>query len=53
MTQVGGLDVLLAWAIFVVLLLVLGHFLLGPHSDPIDEASRSTSEETGEPPDGR
>lgn len=52
MTQVGGLDLLLAWGIFVLLLVVLGRFLLRPHTDPIDEASRTTSEETGEPPDG-
>lgn len=53
MTQVGGLDLLLAWGIFVLLLAVLGWFLLRVHTDPIDEASRSTSDETGGPPDGR
>jgi hypothetical protein len=51
MTQVGGLDVLLAWAMFVVLLLVLGWFVLRQHADPIDEASRSTTEATGGAPD--
>lgn len=52
MTQVGGLDVLLAWAMFVLLLLVLGWFVLRRHADPIDEASRTTSEATVEPPEG-
>lgn len=51
MTQVGGLDVLLAWAMFVLLLVVLAWFVLRRHVDPIDEATRSTSEVTGEPPD--
>lgn len=53
MTQVGGLDVLLAWVLFAVLLGVLAWFVLRRHPDPIDEASRSTSDETGEPPEGR
>jgi HAMP domain-containing protein len=56
MTQVGGLDVLLAWVLFGLLLLVLAWFVLRRHVDPIDEAARSTSEATGEatgePPDG-
>jgi hypothetical protein len=52
MTQVGGLDLLLAWAMFAVLLGVLAWFLLRFHVDPIDEASRSTSDETPGHPDG-
>ena len=51
MTQVGGLDLLLAWGIFVLLLVVLARLLLRPHTDPIDEASRSTGDQTAGPRD--
>jgi len=51
-TQVGGLDLLLAWGMFVLLVAVLVWFLLRPDTDPIDEAARSTSDETPPSPRG-
>jgi hypothetical protein len=40
MTQTGGFVFLFAWLIFAVLIAVLASFLLGPHSDPEEEAQR-------------
>jgi hypothetical protein len=42
MTDTNGLDILIAWAIFVALLSVLGALLLRSRTDPIDEARRRT-----------
>jgi hypothetical protein len=37
MTQTGGLTILLAWAIFGVLLAVLAYFLLRHKPDPMQD----------------
>lgn len=42
MTDNNGLDVLIAWSIFGVFLIVLAAFVLRGHPDPIDEANRRT-----------
>jgi hypothetical protein len=42
MTDTNGLDVLIAWAVFVALLSVLGFFVLRSRVDPVDEAKRRT-----------
>jgi len=42
MTDTNGLDILIAWAIFLFLLSVLGVLVLRSHTDPVDEASRRT-----------
>ncbi len=46
MTTTGGLDVLIAWAIFAALLVALGYFLLRPHPDPTSEAERTAPPDT-------
>ncbi len=53
MTQTAGLDVLIAWAVFLALLGILAWFLMGPHPDPNEVARRSAAEEDGRasPPD--
>jgi hypothetical protein len=50
-TQTGGLDVLLAWALFSAILAVLGYFLLRDRKDPMDEITAATADEW-EPPGG-
>jgi hypothetical protein len=41
-TDTNGLDILIAWAVFTALLLVLGALVLRGRADPIDEANRNT-----------
>jgi hypothetical protein len=41
-TDTNGLDILIAWAVFLALLSVLGVFVLRSHTDPVDEAKRRT-----------
>ena len=40
MTDTNGLDILIAWSVFIALLVLLGAFVLRGRSDPIDEAGR-------------
>jgi hypothetical protein len=42
MTDTNGLDILIAWAVFVALLSVLGALVLRSRTDPFDEAKRMT-----------
>jgi hypothetical protein len=42
MTDTNGLDILIAWAVFVFLLSVLGALLLRSRTDSVDEAKRRT-----------
>jgi hypothetical protein len=42
MTDTNGLDILIAWAVFIALLTVLGALVLRSRTDPIDEARRRT-----------
>ncbi len=49
MTETGGLAVLFAWLIFAALLAVLAFFLLGPASNPDDEAERQPDEPASGP----
>jgi hypothetical protein len=44
MTQTGGLVVLLAWAIFGVILAVGAYFVLRPAKDPLDDISAPTAD---------
>jgi hypothetical protein len=46
MTQTGGLDLLFAWLIFAGLLVVLAALVLRHHPDVMDEARRTTTDET-------
>lgn len=46
MTDNNGLDVLIAWAIFVALLLVLAGFVLHAHHDPLDEVEKARDDDT-------
>jgi hypothetical protein len=41
-TDTNGLDILIAWAAFIALLIILAVFILRGHADPIDEAARNT-----------
>jgi hypothetical protein len=50
MTDTNGLDVLIAWAIFVALLSVLGALVLRSRTDPVDEAKRGTDGSQAEEP---
>ena len=44
MTDNNGLDVLIAWSIFVVLLLVLLAFLLHTNIDPLEEVQSAADD---------
>jgi hypothetical protein len=50
MTDTNGLDVLIAWAVFVALLCVLGALVLRSRTDPVDEAKRRTDGSRAEDP---
>jgi hypothetical protein len=50
MTDTNGLDILIAWAVFLVLLCVLGALVLRSRTDPIDEARRRTDGSRAEDP---
>jgi hypothetical protein len=43
-TQVGGLDLLVAWLLYGALLALLGYFVLRPHTDPRREVKRRTDD---------
>jgi hypothetical protein len=43
MIQTGGFDLLIAWSIFVVLLLILAGFILRVRTDVFAETTRSTT----------
>lgn len=53
MTDTNGLDILIAWAVFTALLIVLGFFVLRSRTDPVDEAKRRTDGSHIEDPPGR
>jgi hypothetical protein len=40
MTDTNGLDILIAWSVFLALLVLLGAFVLRGRTDPLDEARR-------------
>jgi hypothetical protein len=42
MTDTNGLDILIAWSLFLALLMLLGVFVLGARTDPVEEAKRGT-----------
>ena len=42
MTDTNGLDILIAWFVFMALLTLLGAFVLRGRTDPVDEAKRRT-----------
>jgi hypothetical protein len=50
MTDTNGLDILIAWAVFLALLSVLGALVLRSRTDPIDEARRRTDGSRAEDP---
>ncbi|HET8616235.1 MAG TPA: hypothetical protein VFL94_11980 [Actinomycetales bacterium] len=50
MMQVNGLDLLIAWCEFAVLVGALLFFVLRRHADPHREAHRRTGEDDGESP---
>jgi hypothetical protein len=43
-TELGGLDLLLGWGLFGVLLVVLGYFVLRKPTDPRREVRRHTDD---------
>jgi hypothetical protein len=49
MTQTGGLDILIAWSCFGLLLIALAYFVLHVRHDPIDEAQRGTDDRDRRP----
>jgi hypothetical protein len=50
MTQTGGLTVLLAWAIFGVIMAVLAYLLLRDEKDPLEDAAAPTADQLPRPP---
>jgi hypothetical protein len=44
MTQVGGLDVLIAWAMFAALFGSVAFFLLRERTDPVEEMKKHVDE---------
>jgi hypothetical protein len=52
-TEVGGLDLLLGWALFGALLAVLGYLLLRRPSDPRREVKRHTDDPPADRPVSR
>ena len=48
MTDTNGLDILIAWSVFMALLMLLGVFVLRGRTDPVDEAKRRTDGSTAE-----
>jgi hypothetical protein len=50
MTQTGGLDILLAWAIFGALLAALAFLLLRHEKDPLDDVTTPTADQFDPPP---
>jgi hypothetical protein len=43
-TDNNGLDILIAWSIFAVLLLVLAAFVLHTNRDPLDEVQQASDD---------
>ncbi|HET7305172.1 MAG TPA: hypothetical protein VFJ12_11570 [Segeticoccus sp.] len=52
MTQNGGIDVLIAWCAFGVLLLVLAWTVLRHHEDPLELSRRSRRDAQSSGPSG-
>jgi hypothetical protein len=44
MTDNNGLDILIAWSIFAVLLLVLAAFVVHTNRDPLEEAQQAADD---------
>lgn len=53
MTQTGGLDVLIAWCAFGILLLALAWLVLRHHADPRAKAREKTAGQPEQHPDER
>lgn len=51
MTQNGGIDVLVAWCIFGVLVVLLGWFVLHGHDDATMRADESDREDGDDQPE--
>ena len=45
MTQNGGIDVLIAWCIFGVIVVVLLWFVLRRHADPVELSRRERAQD--------